>query len=61
MLPYSEGALLHQLTEQGTILEQEYRGDGVFVKVRITISPKLGSLQAKLDSFQVDDQSAGGV
>ena len=61
LLPYSEGALLHQLTEQGTILEQEYRGDGVFVKVRITISPKLGSLQAKLDSFQVDDQSAGGV
>lgn len=61
LLPYSEGALLHRLTEQGTILEQEYRGDGVFVKVRITLSPKLGSLQAKLDSFQVDDQSAGGV
>lgn len=53
LLPYSEGALLHQLTEQGTILEQEYRGDGVFVKVRITISPKMGNLQAKLEQYHI--------
>ena len=35
VIPYSDGKKLSYLHDNGTILEEEYRGDGVYVKGRI--------------------------
>ena len=51
MLPYSEGSLLHQLTEQGTIIRQEYQNDGVYVEARLTVSAGVESLWRQLEKF----------
>lgn len=54
LLPYSEGGLLHQLTEQGTIIRQEYQNDGVYVEARLTVSAKLENLWRQLEPYQVE-------
>ena len=53
MLPYSEGSLLHQLTEQGTIVAQEYQNEGVYVEARLTVSTRMESLWRQLEQYCV--------
>ena len=51
MHPYSEGSLLHQWTEQGTIVAQEYQHEGVYVEARLTVSTKMERLWRQLEKF----------
>ena len=57
LIPYSEGGLLHQLTEQGTIVKQEYQNDGVYVKARLTVSAKLENLWRQLEKYQAEENN----
>ena len=48
LIPYAQGAVLHQLQETAEVLETEYRPDGTWVKVRCRREEK-----AKYENFSV--------
>ncbi len=51
LIPYTEGAILSQLTGAGTINQQEYRADGTYVEVDIIPSEANASLLAKAEQY----------
>lgn len=54
LIPYHEGRLLHVLTQQGTILRQDYQNEGVYVEARLTFSEKSRNLQREMERYQVE-------
>lgn len=53
-IPYSEGRLLHIMTQQGTILRQDYENEGIYVEARWTFSAKIQALQREIERYQVE-------
>ncbi len=51
LIPYTEGGLLSQLTQAGTVLEQDYRADGTYLCVEVIPSDANRALLAKAEAF----------
>ena len=37
LIPYSDGGLVNYIREDGVLLEEEYRGDGIYIKAIVDI------------------------
>ena len=37
LIPYSDGGLVNYIREDGVLLEEDYRGDGIYIKAIVDI------------------------
>ena len=47
LIPYDKGGIINLLHENGSVIEEEYREDGIYIKVQLS-STDLGRYQAYL-------------
>lgn len=53
LLPYSEGRLLHELTEVFEVVTQEYQNGGTYVELRCTPSKKSSALFQRMEQYEI--------
>ncbi len=55
LIPYTDGSILHQITEISTVKVQEYRNEGTYIEVELTPSDKDGALLRKMEQYRIEE------
>ncbi len=54
LIPYTEGSILSQLTQAGTVKEQDYRTDGTYIDVEVIPSDANAALISRAELYSVE-------
>ena len=53
LIPYSQGSLVHRISEAGEVAKTEYQNDGTYMQVTFTPSAKDHALMQEVASYRI--------